>query len=547
MRVAFLGRYSKDSQREASIEDQYRVCSYHDLAVRYGIARRYEDKAISGARDDRPEYQRMLADAKAGLFDVLLVEDLSRLDRSGQTKQIIKRLKHWRVRVIGVSEGFDSDVKGYKVHVTFAELKNETFLDDLSEKTHRGLFGQAAKGHNAGGRSYGYKHIPIENPLRKDAHGRPEIMAVNREIDPEQAKIIVQIYEWYASGKSPLWIAIELNRQRIPAPRSSTWARTSIYGDKRSGVGILNNPLYRGVYIWNRTLWVRDPDNKKLRKRIERPASEWVTVKAPELQIVDETLWRRVETRMESHRNESISRALVGKNSGGRTPRYLFSGLLKCKLCGSSFTMVNARSYGCACAKDRGACENRGLVKRANLEHAVLASIKESLLSPDVIAHYRKCTAQYLADYKRSVEADSTGPRLAKLEREIENMVAAIKAGQYSATLGAALTSAERERDQLRKPKVSRVAVADILPAADAIYREMVANLGDTPADDIAETREQIKQIVGDAITLYPQDGGMLAEYSIDCDGMLSRVSGLSDSVVAGAGYKRLLQCVRVA
>lgn len=547
MRIRFYGRYSTDGQREASIEDQYRVCSRHDLAMKYSINMRYEDRAISGGRDDRPDYIRMLGDAKAGAFDVLLVEDLSRLDRSGQTKQIVKRLKHWNVRVIGVSEGFDSDSKSYKMHVSFAEMKNEAFIDDLREKTHRGLYGKAEKGHNAGGRSYGYKHVLIEDPIRKDPHGRPEIAAVNREIDPEQAAVIVQIYEWYVSGRSALWIAVELNREGIPAPRSGSWCRTTIYGDRRSGVGILNNPLYNGKYIWNRTTWIRDPDNKKIRKRIERPAHEWVTTDAPHLKIINDDLWSRAQACMASRRNESMSRAKAGKNTGGRSPRYLLSGLLQCKECGSNFTMVNARSYGCACAKERGTCSNHGLVKREKLEDVILSSIKENMLSADVVAHYRKCTAQYLADYKRSIESDATKPRLAQLNREIENMIAAIKAGQYSASLSAALAAAERERDQLNKPRTAKADIADILPHADALYREMVENLGQCPTEDIADTREQIKQLIGDSIMLYPQNNNMFAEYSINYDSLLSQVTGLSKTRVAGARFGRILHTVQVA
>ena len=51
---------------------------------------------------------------------------------------------------------------------------NDLFLDDLAQKTHRGLAGQALKGNNCGGRNYGYKHVPIEHPTERDGVWPPE-------------------------------------------------------------------------------------------------------------------------------------------------------------------------------------------------------------------------------------------------------------------------------------------------------------------------------------------------------------------------------------
>ena len=81
MKAAIYCRYSSDKQREASIEDQRRNCLR--VAEREGlsITTEYCDQAATGSRADREGYQMMLADAKARLFDVLLVDDLSRLSR----------------------------------------------------------------------------------------------------------------------------------------------------------------------------------------------------------------------------------------------------------------------------------------------------------------------------------------------------------------------------------------------------------------------------------------------------------------------------------
>src|SRR5439155_4488479 len=137
--------------------------------------------------------------------------------------------------------------------------------DDLRDNTHRGIEGQALKGNNCGGRAFGYRHVPIEDPTQRDTYGRPLVVAVRREIDEAQASVVRRIFEWYADGRSPRWIAEELNREGIPSPGSTWhrdqpirgWAATAIAGPM-AGTGILNNMIYVGRYVWNRSQWVKN-------------------------------------------------------------------------------------------------------------------------------------------------------------------------------------------------------------------------------------------------------------------------------------------------
>ena len=203
-----------------------------------------------------------------------------------------------------MSDGFDSDSKGYKIHAGVRGLINEIYLDDLREKTHRGLTGRAVKGYNTGGRCYGYRHVPIEDGTRKDDYGRPVIIAVKRKIDPEQAKWVRQIFEWYAEGRPPRWIAAELNRRGVKSARGGTWADSAVYGKMRTGTGLLNNVLYVGRYVWNRSNWVKDPDTGK-KKRVPRPEDEWVVTDMPKLRIVPQVLWDRVKARQKEQAEKS--------------------------------------------------------------------------------------------------------------------------------------------------------------------------------------------------------------------------------------------------
>ena len=169
-RAAIYARYSEDKQRESSIDDQVRNCTRWMDHNGMRIVQVYSDKAISGSVRARPGYLQMLEDSATSSFDVLIIDDLSRLSRDDyEMKGVLRKLAWQGIRVIGVTDGYDSSTKGHKIHAGFKGLMNEMFLDDLRERTHRGMSGQAIKGYNCGGRTYGYRNTPIEDPVRKDS------------------------------------------------------------------------------------------------------------------------------------------------------------------------------------------------------------------------------------------------------------------------------------------------------------------------------------------------------------------------------------------
>ena len=74
MKTAIYARYSTDMQSEASIEDQIRICQKRIDAEGWTLVETYADAAISGTSEDRPEYQRLMADIEAGRFDIIMAE-----------------------------------------------------------------------------------------------------------------------------------------------------------------------------------------------------------------------------------------------------------------------------------------------------------------------------------------------------------------------------------------------------------------------------------------------------------------------------------------
>jgi site-specific DNA recombinase len=250
--AAIYARYSSDRQSDASIEDQVRLCEERAVRDGHQIGETYADRAVSGASMLRPGLQALMTDALAGRFTVVVAEALDRLSRDqADVAAIYKRLSFAGVRILTLSEGWIDEL-----HVGLKGTMNQLFLKDLAAKTRRGLRGRVEAGFSGGGNAYGYK---VVRRLKTDG----ELATGEREIHPDEARVIQRIYEEFAAGYSPKSIAQGLNRDRVPGPRGILWRDTAIRGHRQRGTGILNNEQYLGRLIWNRLRYVKDPSTGK--------------------------------------------------------------------------------------------------------------------------------------------------------------------------------------------------------------------------------------------------------------------------------------------
>lgn len=524
MKIAAYARYSSDQQRPESIQDQLRNCRAYAGRMGWPEPILYSDEAVSGSLSERSGYQRMLADAQARSWDVLLVDDLSRLSRDQiETAKTVRLLQYWGIRLIGVSDGLDTEQKGYKIHAGMRGMMAELYLDELAEKTHRGLMGRALAGSSAGGLPYGYRRVDT---------GR-------REPDPEQATWVEWIFDRFANGWSPRKLAAELNAQCVPAPRGGKWSQTAIYGDNKRGLGMLNNPIYIGQQIWNRSKWVKDPITGR-RQRRERPSREWVITEHEDLRIVNQATWDAVKARQKATRERTKElQAVMGEQArSGRGPKYLLSGLLKCAVCNSAYVIVDRYRYGCGMHKDRGryACGNELRVSRTVAEKRLLGTIKRELLSEDAYQAFVSEVRKLMRD-SRPDPAEAKR-ELARAQKEIDNLMAAIRAGIITPTTKAALEEAEAKSEaaKARVREIEQYQPELMLPKAREIYQGLVDRLED--ADDIPSAREAIRGITGE-IRLVPEGRILVAELT-----SYGLASAMQISLVAGAGYETYSPCL---
>jgi len=401
--LAIYARYSSERQNERSIDDQVRRC--REYIAQHGgdpdAAKVFADFAISGASLDRPGFEAMMAAVNAGAIKAIVTEDMSRISRDfADSALIFKRLQFKQVPLVGVADGIDTSEKHAKLSFTVKSLVADLYLDDLRDKTLRGLEGRALAGFETGNVAYGYHTVPV---TEEDG----AVIGNRIEIHEGEAKIIVRIFRESRDGRSLTTIAHGLNKDGIPSPRVGT--RHKCFGWGSSTIrAILYNERYVGVWKFKERQWVKVPGTNKRQPR-PRNASEVISQDRPELRIIDRALWVEVQARLTTvrERYKKGEQGRRGELTFKRAP-YLLSGLLVCRDCGAPMSMMGGlkyRYYRCQVNKTKGTCANSRTVREDVARPKLLDTIRERLLSPEGVAHTRRRIAEELRDYSKKLDA----------------------------------------------------------------------------------------------------------------------------------------------
>jgi site-specific DNA recombinase len=518
LRCATYARYSTDKQNPLSIADQVRKCQQfaEKQAWRFLNGHVYSDEAVSGATDSRSGLARLIeaATSTPRPFDVILIDDSSRLSRNlVDSLRIFEQMHFAHVRMIFISQGIDSDSEQARVLFGIHGIVDSLYIEELAKKVFRGMEGRALAKLHTGGRCFGYKNVPIEDSTRTDNYGRPIILGVRLAVDESQAEIVRRIFALYAKGLSLKGIAKRLNLEGVPSPQpqagriSRSWCPSSIRT-------ILRNQRYRGRVVWGMKRKVRSP---KTGKKIAewRPENEWTVTEIPEQRIVPEESWTAVRERM----------ALVQRVFGRGTERtglmraraasspYIFSGLMKCSVCGANISVVSGRwrkrkdvVYGCPMNANRGCtvCPNNVRIQRNVLETQMLAGLQEKVLHPEVIEYTLRRFEEALSKQMGALdsELEQVLRKKTNLEKEILNLTDRIATGDPSASIMVAIANRERELSWIAdlvlecRPDSLRVRLEGTRSFAETRLRDLRCLLNIDPATIRSEIAKHVRHIV---------------------------------------------------
>jgi DNA invertase Pin-like site-specific DNA recombinase len=538
MRCAVYARFSSDLQRETSIDDQLAAARRFADARGWAVldAHVYTDHAVSGSSLDRPGIRALLGAVaqKPIRFDVLLVDDSSRVSRNvADAVRFMENLTFASVRVIYISQNIDSSNEQAETLAAVHGIVDSLYLREMAKKTQRGLAGQLERGYATGSRTYGYRTVPVPNPDGKAKHGRAAMHGSRIEIAPDEARVIVQIYRWFAEGMGVRRITELLNRGKMIGPRGAMWKHGAV---RR----VLENEKYTGQLIWGQRRHVRKPGSKARLARM-LPRHQWHILDRPDLRIVEQELWRSVQQRHAEVRATlptiGTRRLMRGRNAALYSP-HVFSGFMTCAECGASISIQSTHRdrsprYGCTRSWRNGptSCRNRLTISAPVLERNLLAGLQAELVKPATIRHIADALATELSrrtDDRPSRETELKAAR-EQAARAIRRLVAAIEDGAPAA----ALTTRIREREtelqrldrglaELSEPWDDRLAV---MPTwVEQQLQDLVGLLGES----VERTKAELRRIQL-SVKLQPVRRQGRAFYRAHCRADLPWLSGDRD------------------
>lgn len=506
-RALLLGRFSDSHQNPMSADDQLDVLRADCQRYGWDVVGEFTDKAKSGRSvSRRTGYLDMMEMAEAGLADVICVVHLDRLGRNARELHHAKnRLKD----VDAVIYTHDKGVMGsleFAIYAEMAQIESER----IGERTSRGRRAAAARGKIMGDIPYGYRQVDEVdedgNPLlnSRGAHIR------RVEIDPVTSKVVLRVNLDFDAGKSPHQIAIALTAENIPTPQGAKmWHPNTILGVSRSMAGLLRNPMLIGQIIHGKVKTEYDEKTGRVKKK-RGEVGQRIEHYAPWLRIVPQEVWDRNQ--------ERLSKRPPSKLRDRRRPSYLLSGLVKCGVCGGAFNQI-AVKMGCTTHKMKG-CSNGRRVKREDLERAVFEGLTARLAQPHIMEWFipeyvrERGTAQSDGDdrHARAVA------RVAEVGREIENLIAQIKAGAsgFAAQLvNENLNNLGAEKDRLDRvvragPPVVTATALTPDKLTDRV-QDLLDNLGTALVGserDATRARDILRSLITEVtVTPYDADG----------------------------------------
>jgi len=301
MRSALYARVSTLAQGEeekASIPEQIARIEEHCQGKGYEIIDRYVDIGYSGSKSKRPEFQRMLEDARQGKFEVIVAWKADRLSRgmypAAALMEVIEPLD---IKLEAVEEHLDVN------YFAMLAVVGKMEIDNIKARCKMGKEARAKSGKLICGKAnvcYGFDYD-------KETGKRAE---------NDQIEILKSIfYQAGEEGKPLQTIGRDLTARGILSPSGNKhWANASLHR-------ILTNEAYIGR-TWAFTKRMIKGDRIKVERKSR---DQWIEIPDCTPAVIDEALFNKVQERLK--RNRELARRNVKRD-------YLLRGLVYCSKCG---------------------------------------------------------------------------------------------------------------------------------------------------------------------------------------------------------------------
>lgn len=389
--AVIYARYSSHGQQEQSIDGQLRDC--YTYADREGclVVGEYIDRALTGRNDDRPDFQRMIADAAKKQFKYIIVWKLDRFARNRFDSAVHKAtLKKYGVKVISATENITDEPEGILLEGLMESLA-EYYSANLSKHVKRGQRESVLKGNVPGGvPPYGFKLVD------------KKLVA-----DEQKAPIIKYVFEQYAKGVPKKQIMRDLNARGALNTYGNTFSLSSLQNN-------LRNPKYIGKFIFN---------GEEVPGCCEA--------------LIDEDTFNAVQKRLDAAKHAPAA----GKGGSGNRQEYLLQGKAYCGYCGSRLvgdvgtSKTGAKHYYYACGKRKKhhTCDKKN-EKKDFLEWYVVEQTVEYVLTPERIEYI---AGRIVAKY----EEEFNDKRIKELERQFKKLD-----NEVNVAIDASLSAPEKVR-----------------------------------------------------------------------------------------------------
>ena len=326
----------------------------------------YADEGISGTKiKNRKEFQRMLADAEKGLFDMVVVKDISRFARN--TVDLLQSVR--KLKSLGIETQF--------LTANMTSMGNSEFVLTIF-----GALAQEESANTSKRIKFGKKMNAEKGRVPNIVFGYDKTIGdyFNLSINENEAMAIRQIFQWYTEeGYGGSKIANMLNERGIKTKRGNNWSQNSV-------CRILTNEIYTGKIINGK----EEIADFLTGQRKEKDESEWLVTIRPELRIIEDEVFDKAQDILKG-RHDSFKITHERQSN-----KYLFSTLIKCKECGWSFRRT-VRQYKntyvrwvCSGHNGKGAdsCPNAVTVDEEELIQALQEYFQEILSKKKKVINY---------------------------------------------------------------------------------------------------------------------------------------------------------------